>query len=107
MTFITPAMVGQVIISGLLSGVLYSMVALGLALIFGIGTRLAALGGIVWMGIFYTATAIWPEHNPFVDEHVVYAMALVVIAMLGAGRYLGLGERWEHTALVKRFPVLK
>jgi hypothetical protein len=37
----------------------------------------------------------------------VYAIALVVIAMLGAGRYLGLGKRWEHTALVKRFPVLK
>jgi thiosulfate dehydrogenase [quinone] large subunit len=59
------------------------------------------------MGVFYTLTAIWPEHNPFVDEHVVYAIALVVIAMMGAGRYLGLGERWEHTALVKRFPVLK
>jgi len=33
---ITPAMVGQVVISGLLAGALYSMVALGLALIFGV-----------------------------------------------------------------------
>jgi thiosulfate dehydrogenase (quinone) large subunit len=84
-----------------------SMLLIGTALILGVATRLAAIGGIIWLGVFYTLTAIWPEHNPFVDEHIVYAIALVVIAMLGAGRYLGLGERWEHTALVKRFPVLK
>ena len=28
------------------------------------------------MGIFYTATAIWPEHNPFLDEHTVYVIVL-------------------------------
>ena len=33
---ITPAMVGQVVISGLLAGALYAMVALGLGLIFGV-----------------------------------------------------------------------
>ncbi len=33
---ITPEMVGQVVISGILSGALYAMVALGLALIFGV-----------------------------------------------------------------------
>jgi thiosulfate dehydrogenase [quinone] large subunit len=37
----------------------------------------------------------------------VYAIALVVIAALGAGRYLGLGKHWEQTTLVKRFPILK
>jgi thiosulfate dehydrogenase (quinone) large subunit len=84
-----------------------SMLAIGLGLIFGIGTRLAAIGGIVWMAIFYTATAIWPEHNPFLDDHVVYAIVLAGIAYVGAGRYLGLGRRWESTALVRKFPVLK
>jgi thiosulfate dehydrogenase [quinone] large subunit len=84
-----------------------SMLLIGLALIFGIGTRLAALGGIVWMGIFYTATAIWPEHNPFLDEHIVYAIVLAGIAYVGAGRYLGLGKYWDQLSLVKRFPILK
>jgi thiosulfate dehydrogenase [quinone] large subunit len=84
-----------------------SMLLIGLGLIFGIGTRLAALGGIVWMTIFYTATAIWPEHNPFIDDHVVYAIVLVVLAFVGAGRYLGLGRWWEDTAFVKRHPILK
>jgi thiosulfate dehydrogenase (quinone) large subunit len=84
-----------------------SMVLIGLALVLGIGSRLAALGGIVWMGIFYTATAIWPEHHPFLDDHVVYAIVLAGIAYVGAGRYLGLGRYWERLSLVKRLPILK
>ena len=84
-----------------------SMVLIGLALILGVGTRLAAIGGIIWMALFYTAGAIWPENNPFLDDHVVYAIVLAGIAYVGAGRYLGLGRRWENTALVRKFAVLK
>src|SRR2546427_9733618 len=36
LSVITPAMLGQVVISGLLAGALYAMVALGLGLIFGV-----------------------------------------------------------------------
>jgi thiosulfate dehydrogenase [quinone] large subunit len=84
-----------------------SLLAIGTALIFGLGTRLAAIGGIIWMAILYTAAAVWPEFNPFLDEHVVYAIALAGIAYVGAGRYLGFGGWWERTALVQRFPILK
>ncbi|HEX2031323.1 MAG TPA: hypothetical protein VHL78_07995 [Actinomycetota bacterium] len=84
-----------------------SLLAIGVALILGVATRLAAIGGVIWMGLMYAASAIWPENNPFVDDHVVYAIVLGGIAYVGAGRYLGLGRWWEQTALVKRFPVLK
>jgi thiosulfate dehydrogenase [quinone] large subunit len=84
-----------------------SMLLIGTALIFGVATRLAAIGGILWMAIFYTATAIWPEHNPVLDDHIVYGVQLGVLAVVGAGRYLGLGARWERTGLVKRLPILK
>lgn len=83
-----------------------SMALIGTALILGIGIRLAAIGGVIWMGLFYAASAIWPEHNPFLDDHIVYAIALIGMALVGAGRYLGLGARWEQTALVRRFPIL-
>jgi thiosulfate dehydrogenase [quinone] large subunit len=83
------------------------MLLIGTALILGVATRLAAIGGIIRLGVFYTLTAIWPEHNPFVDDHVIYALVLVVLAAVGAGRYLGSGERWEQTKLVMRFPILK
>jgi thiosulfate dehydrogenase [quinone] large subunit len=84
-----------------------SMAAIGTALILGVATRLAAGAGIVWMAMFYTASAIWPENNPFLDEHIVYAIILAGSAYVGAGRYLGLGRRWERLSLVKRYPVLR
>ena len=84
-----------------------SMLLIGGALILGVATRLAAVAGAIWMGLFYVATAITPEHNPLVDDHVVYALVLLGLAAIGAGRFLGLQERWERLALVKRFPVLR
>jgi thiosulfate dehydrogenase (quinone) large subunit len=84
-----------------------SMGAIGLALVLGIATRAAAVAGIIWMVLFYTAAAIWPEHNPLIDDHVIEAVALAGIAYVGAGRYLGLGARWERTALTRRFPALR
>ena len=84
-----------------------SMLLIGLGLISGIMTRIAAIGGIAWMAIFYTATAMWPEHNPVVDDHVVYALVLAGLAVMGAGRYLGLGGYWERLPLVQRHPVLR
>lgn len=52
---ITPAMVGQVIISGILVGTLYSMVALGLALIFGVMRVInVAHGPLLMLGAYTT-----------------------------------------------------
>ena len=66
----------------------------------------AAIGGAIWMLLFYSATAIWPTNNPFVDEHVVYFVVLIGIAIVGAGRYLGLGRYWERFEVVKKHPIL-
>jgi len=84
-----------------------SMAAIGILLILGILTRPAAIAGIVWMVLFYTASAIWPENNPFLDDHLVYAIVLAGIAYVGAGRYLGLGRWWERTGIARRFPILR
>lgn len=84
-----------------------SMAAIGIALLLGIFTRLAAIGGAIWMVLFYTASSIWPENNPFLDDHVIEFIVLLGIAHVGAGRYLGLGRRWENTSLVARYPLLR
>ncbi|MGD9697203.1 MAG: hypothetical protein AB7V42_16255 [Thermoleophilia bacterium] len=88
-------------------GYMLSMVAIGVLLIAGVAVRPAAIAGIVWMGLFYTASAIWPANNPFLDEHVIYAIVLAGVAWVGAGRYLGLGRLWERLPLVKRYPILR
>jgi thiosulfate dehydrogenase [quinone] large subunit len=84
-----------------------SMAAIGILLILGLATRLAAIGGIIWMLLFYTASAIWPENNPFLDDHIINAIALAGIAYVSAGRFLGLGRWWRNTGLVARYPILE
>jgi hypothetical protein len=43
------------------------------------------------MALFYTSAAIWPENNPFLDDHLIYIIALAGVTYVGAGRYVGLG----------------
>jgi thiosulfate dehydrogenase (quinone) large subunit len=40
------------------------------------------------------------------DNHIVYALVLLGIAVVGAGNTLGLGGWWTGTSLVRRFPFL-
>jgi len=57
--------------------------------------------------LMYAASAIWPEHNPFLDEHLVYAVILIGLATTNAGRTMGLGRLWERTRLVNRYRFLR
>jgi len=78
-----------------------SMLLIGLGLLTGVMTRLAAVGGIVWLAVFYLGTAIWPENNPVLDEHVIYAVVLVALIFANAGRYWGLGKIWQRQTRVQ------
>src|SRR5215831_3347652 len=78
-----------------------SMLLIGLGLMTGVMTRLAAVGGLVWLAVFYMGTAIWPAYNPFVDEHIIEAAVLVALIFANAGRYLGLGKIWQRQTWVK------
>jgi thiosulfate dehydrogenase [quinone] large subunit len=46
------------------------------------------------------------ENNPFMDDHLVYAGVLVVLALTAAGDTLGLGRIWGRLPLVRRLPWL-
>ncbi len=83
-----------------------SLLLIGVALMLGIGVRLAGIGGAVLVAFMYLAGFVWPENNPFVDEHILEIILLVSFALVGAGRWLGFGNRWAKTRLVKRYPVL-
>jgi len=84
-----------------------SVLLIGGALILGIAVRPAAMAGIIWMGLFYAAGAIWPENNPFLDEHVVYVAILAGVAYVGSGRWLGLGSYWARVPLVRKYAILR
>ncbi len=39
--------------------------------------------------------------NPFVDYHVIYAVALIVLAATAAGNTLGIGRLWARLPIVR------
>ncbi len=84
-----------------------SILLIGLGLMAGIMTRIAATAGIVWMAIFYTATFfVDPRYNPFYDQHFLTVIVLVGIIVANAGKYLGLGRYWQRLDIVRKHPVL-
>ena len=82
------------------------LAGIGIALVLGIGMRIATVSGVVLLVMMWSA-ALWPDNNPFMDDHIVYALMLVTLLFAGAGRTLGLGRAWERLQLVQRHPVLK
>src|SRR6476646_3222443 len=82
------------------------LVGIGIALLAGIAMRIAAASGALLLVLMWTVV-LPPASNPFMDDHLVYALVLVILALMGAGRFLGLGGTWERLAVVQRFPFLK
>jgi thiosulfate dehydrogenase (quinone) large subunit len=78
-----------------------ALLALGVALMLGIGMRIAAVAGVVLLVLMWSAV-LPPDSNPFMDDHLIYAGILVVLALLGAGNTLGFGRMWTATPLVRR-----
>ena len=82
------------------------ILAIGVPLVLGIGVRIAASIGVVMLLLMYSALMV-PEHNPFLDDHIIYAVILLGLAVANPGHRLGLGRWWGKTRLVKKFPVME
>lgn len=86
------------------------MLAIGAAVILGIGLRVSAVVGTVILVLMYLAEWTFGANaastNPLVDYHIIYALALIVVALASAGDTWGLGLAWKRLSIVQRFPWL-
>ena len=82
------------------------LAGIGLALILGIGTRIAAGTGSLLLVLMWTA-ALPLDNNPFLDDHLIYAGLLVALAVVNAGNTLGLGTYWARLPIVRKAPWLR
>lgn len=82
------------------------LAGIGVALLLGIGMRVAAVGGALMMAMMWMAS-LPLANNHVIDDHVVYALVLVGLALTHAGDTLGLGRLWARTPLVRRVPALR
>jgi thiosulfate dehydrogenase (quinone) large subunit len=82
------------------------LAGIGIALVLGIGTRIAAATGALLLVLMWTAS-LPLDNNPFLDDHLIYAGLLVVFALVKAGDTLGFGKYWARLPIVQKAPWLK
>jgi thiosulfate dehydrogenase [quinone] large subunit len=87
----------------------FGQVAIGLGLLVGAFTRLAAFFGAFMMLMFYFGN--WSVEHGFVNGDFAYMIVFLTVAALGAGRILGLDQVIENLEvggqrLVERYPML-
>lgn len=82
------------------------LLGIGGALILGAGLRIAAVTGGLLMVLMWAAE-LPLANNPFMDDHIIYALVLAGLAVANAGDTLGIGRWWASTELVQRFPFLR
>jgi thiosulfate dehydrogenase (quinone) large subunit len=80
------------------------MLGVGLALILGIGMKIAAYSGALMMLLIYISI-FPPEHNLVIDEHIIYILALLSIKDV-AGYKWSLRNWWSKQSLVKKYTLL-
>jgi thiosulfate dehydrogenase [quinone] large subunit len=81
------------------------LLLIGVALVFGVATKLATITGSVLLFMMWTAE-LWPANNPVLDEHIIYIFALMVVLFTDTYQKWGLGAWWRKQSIVKNFPIL-
>jgi thiosulfate dehydrogenase [quinone] large subunit len=82
------------------------LLGIGLALTFGFGMRIAAATGALLYMLMYAAS-LPLENNPVVDDHLLGAISVIVLALTLSGDTWGAGKAWAKTHLVRKYPALR
>ncbi len=82
------------------------LLLIGLSLLLGIGIRIAGYCGSLLMLLMYLAL-FPPENNPLLDEHIIYIVVFLGLAVRSKTQKFGWGEKWAHSNFVKKYPILK
>ena len=83
-----------------------ALLGAGVTLMLGVVMRIGSIGSALLLLSMYLAVAPWAKYedkggstvasnNPLLDEHIIYAATLMVLMLVCAGRYWGLGRWWE------------
>jgi thiosulfate dehydrogenase [quinone] large subunit len=88
------------------------LLGIGVALIAGIGLRIAAVAATLMMAMMWIAEYPLAQHtskgeptsstNPITDYHFIYALGAIVAALTYAGHTWGLGRWWAQLPFVQR-----
>lgn len=104
---ITPAMIGQVVVSGVLVGALYAMVALGLALIFGVMRVINIAHGPLLMLGAYVTFFLYDRFglNPYLTIPISMVTIFVLGGLLERGLVFRVVDAPELSSLLLTFGI--
>jgi len=74
---------------------------IGVALLLGVAMRPAAAAGAAMLVLMWSAS-LPPDQDIFMDNHIIYALLLVGLVVVGAGKTFGFGKRWEQISFIQR-----
>lgn len=84
---------------------MFGLIAIAAPLLLGVAMRLACAAGALLVVLMWSAS-LPPADDVFMDNHLIYALLLVGLALVGAGHTLGFGNSWKQTSIVQRYPWL-
>jgi thiosulfate dehydrogenase [quinone] large subunit len=89
---------------------MWGLTLIGLSLILGIFARFSSLLGALMMLLYYFPALQFPfvpsGHAFLVDEHIIYAAALLLLASLEAGRVWGLDSSLADSTIYADHPQI-
>lgn len=83
----------------------WGLTLIGAALILGVMTRLVSYAGILLMLLYYFPILVFPyagDHSYIIDDHIIYALVLLFLAVIGAGKYWGLDKYLEKIPIFQK-----
>lgn len=97
------AMAGSAVVDWLF---MLGLLGIGVTLLTGVAMRIGTAAGVLMYTLMYAAS-LPLENNPVVDDHLIGAIVMVVLALGAAGSVWGLGAHWRDTQMVREHPVLR
>lgn len=82
------------------------LLMIGLALLLGIGVRIASYAGTLLMLLMWSAV-LPPANHPFLDDHIIYGLLLLTLATSNLADSVGFSRWWSQTSLVQKYQFLK
>src|SRR3989344_8763242 len=79
----------------------WGITLIGVALLLGVSIRLSSFAGVLMMIVYYFPHVVlpWVPHGLIVEEHIIYAAAFALVALLPAAHSFGLSRTLRQTFL--------
>jgi thiosulfate dehydrogenase (quinone) large subunit len=87
----------------------WGLTFLGISLLLGIAVKLSSRLGALLMLLYYFPVLTFPlvGHSLLVDEHIVYALALLLLGSMKAGEVWGLETWCSKLPICSKYPKLR